>query len=82
MEELCKQCGGQDSSCRVIIAKHAVRDERDDLTDIARIHRIKTTPTFAVFHGAALLETWSGGNRQQLHAAVDRHRRRIAAQLQ
>lgn len=35
--------------------KHNVRDEFDDITDIARLYRIKTVPCFVFFSGGAMV---------------------------
>jgi hypothetical protein len=85
---------------RALVLKHCLRDEYDDLTDIARLYRIKvrvlysciavvaahcsrgyaltpippqSAPSFACFVEGALVDTWSGGNSQRLHAAIARY---------
>ena len=86
---------------RALVLKHCLRDEYDDLTDIARLYRIKvrvvqhrpqvcyrylqraalltpvhppqSAPSFACFVEGALVDSWSGGNSQRLHAAIARY---------
>ena len=37
--------------------KHNVRDEFDDVTDIARLYRIKNVPCFVFFSGGAMVSS-------------------------
>ena len=85
VEDACKQLGAcgtggrlEDGAPgpRVVIAKHSLRDERDDASDLGRLYRIKTAPSFAIFQGATLLDAWSGGSRQKLYATLDKHMHR------
>ena len=61
---------------RVAIVKHSLRDERDDATDLGRLYGIKVAPSFAIFQGATLMDSWSGGSRQKLYDMIDKHRHR------
>ena len=36
-----------------VFLKHNVRNEFDDLTDIARLHRVRSVPAFFFFVGGA-----------------------------
>jgi len=50
------------ASCRVsgleddgpVFLKHNIRDDRDDLSDVARLYGVRHAPAFLVFQGGAL----------------------------
>jgi hypothetical protein len=56
----------------VVVLKHCLRDEYDERTDLARLHRVRAAPAFACFVGGALVDIWHGGNRRKLEAALAR----------
>ena len=45
------QSGGQMAGVRFL--KHNIRDDFDDLTDVARLYRIRAVPCFVFFIGGA-----------------------------
>lgn len=63
VESLCRSVGAAAAASgepptappRVLVLKHALRDEYDDLTDIARVHRIKARGCAAAVGLLALL---------------------------
>lgn len=57
---LCSQACNQRAGVKFL--KHNVRDEFDDITDIARLYRIKHVPCFVFFSGGAMVRFLSFAN--------------------
>ena len=50
-QRLCREAGQQLAGA--VFLKHNVRDQFDDVTDIARLYRIRSVPTFVFMVGGA-----------------------------
>lgn len=75
--KLCKKgCGeeceveGEPGSVRFI--KHNVRDEYDDLTDVARFYKIKVVPMFTFFMDGCRVEQFPTRDQKKLSATIGR----------
>lgn len=90
-QRLCKEANQQ--SAGAVFLRHNIRNEFDDLTDIARLHRVRSVPTFVFFVGgaqvnrinmvdsradASAIRTIIGRGRQNVSAALRQHLWRYA----
>lgn len=57
---------------RVKYLKHNVRDEYDDLTDVARFYKIKMVPMFTFFMDGCRVEQMATRDRNRLSATIGR----------
>lgn len=53
--EICQEACSQRAGVKFL--KHNVRDEFDDITDIARLYRIKNVPCFVFISGGAMMKS-------------------------
>eukprot|EP00898_Chlorokybus_atmophyticus_P000017 jgi/Chlat1/1015/Chrsp109S01444 len=72
--KLCKQTGGGGESDidPVSFVKHNVRDEYDDLTDIAQLYGIKVVPMFAFFKDGARVDQFPTRDRKRLAGTIEK----------
>ncbi|KAK9799731.1 hypothetical protein WJX73_005809 [Symbiochloris irregularis] len=50
-QQLCREANMQ--SAGAVFLKHNIRDDFDDLTDVARLHRVRAVPCFVFFVGGS-----------------------------
>ncbi|KAL2652648.1 hypothetical protein R1flu_020776 [Riccia fluitans] len=74
--KLCKRGCGDECSVQnengVLFIKHNVRDEYDDLTDLARFYSIRSVPMFSFFVDGCRVEQFPTRDRQKLEENVQR----------
>ncbi|CAL5229040.1 g12289 [Coccomyxa viridis] len=68
--KLCRESGGQMAGARFL--KHNIRDDFDDLTDVARLYGIRAVPCFVFFIGGAQMKRMSMMDSRQNPEAVKR----------
>ncbi|CAK0785139.1 hypothetical protein CVIRNUC_008345 [Coccomyxa viridis] len=68
--KLCKESGGQMAGVRFL--KHNIRDDFDDLTDVARLYGVRAVPCFVFFIGGAQMKRMSMIDSRQNPDAVKR----------
>lgn len=67
-----EQCDVDGHQGSVKYLKHNVRDEYDDLTDVARFYRIKMVPMFTFFMDGCRVEQMATRDRNRLAATIGR----------
>lgn len=68
----CAQANQQ--SAGAVFLRHNIRNEFDDLTDIARLHRVRSVPTFVFFVGGAQVASAIGCHcSMTMHCFDERH---------
>ncbi|KAL3684488.1 hypothetical protein R1sor_002510 [Riccia sorocarpa] len=72
--KLCKRGCGEECAVEnekgVMFIKHNVRDEYDDLTDLARFYSIRSVPMFSFFVDGCRIEQFPTRDRQKLEQNV------------
>ena len=56
----------------VVFAKHNVRDEYDELTDVAQLYGIKVVPMFAFFRDGARVEQFPTRDKVKVAETIER----------
>lgn len=72
--KLCKKgCGDEchvNEAIGVVFVKHNVRDEYDELTDLARFYSIRAVPMFSFFMNGSRVDQFPTRDRQRLRQAL------------
>lgn len=68
-ERLAVKCRSQDDD--VLFLKHNIRDERDDLSDIARLYEVRHAPAFLVFRNRTKVWEMRGRSIVRLQRVID-----------
>ncbi|GLJ29499.1 hypothetical protein SUGI_0581500 [Cryptomeria japonica] len=72
--KLCKKgCGEEcmvDDDLRVVFVKHNIRDQYDELTDLARFYSIRSVPMFSFFMDGCRVEQFPTRDKHRLHNTI------------
>eukprot|EP00850_Spirogloea_muscicola_P001258 SM000004S15128 [mRNA] locus=s4:1378532:1379919:- [translate_table: standard] len=68
--EVCVADDGEGVNVRFV--KHNVRDDYDDLSDLAKFYCIRSVPTFSFFMDGSRVEQFATRDRRRLEAAIAR----------
>eukprot|EP00270_Netrium_digitus_P007807 TRINITY_DN2290_c1_g2_i4.p1 TRINITY_DN2290_c1_g2~~TRINITY_DN2290_c1_g2_i4.p1 ORF type:complete len:122 (-),score=27.66 TRINITY_DN2290_c1_g2_i4:237-602(-) len=82
LPQFVKLCKGESGSREgvdvgVRFLKHDVRDEYDDVSEIARFYKVKAVPMFAFFIGGSRVQQFATRDRTSLSSAISNLRSRM-----